>query len=68
MPAHSHSERHELHGEGFARARSAKQGHICVFVQLRVEQVDDAQAVIVTVHPKQNAVVVRKLKAGEHIR
>ena len=52
--AHSHPERKQLHGKGLARAGGAKQGHVRDFVDARIEQVNDAQRVVVPVDAEQD--------------
>ena len=63
--AHPHAQGKQLHGESLARARGAEQYEIRVLVHLSVEQVYDAQRVVVAVHAQQHAGVVGHLKARE---
>ena len=65
--AHPHPKRQKLHGEGLACARCAQQVQVGIFIDLCVEQIHDAQGVVVSVDAQQHAIVVRQLKAGEDI-
>ena len=65
--AHPHPKSQKLHGEGLACARCAQQVQVGIFIYLCVEQIHDAQGVVVSVDAQQHAIVVRQLKAGEDI-
>ena len=65
--AHSHTQRQQLHGEGLAGTAGAQKVQVGVLVLLGIEQVNDAQGIIMPVDPQQHAGVVRHFEAGEHI-
>ena len=66
-PTHPHSKSQQLHGEGLACPRGAQQHQVGVFVNLGVEQVHNAQGVVVPVDPQQHSVVVGHLKTAKGI-
>ena len=65
--AHSHTQSQELKRKGFACATGADKVQVRVFVLLGIEQIHDTKRVIVTVDTKQDARIIRKLIACEHI-
>ena len=66
-PAHPHSEGQQLQGKGLTRTAGAQEVQVGVLVFAGIEQVNDAQRVVVPVYPQQHAGVVGHFKAGEHI-
>ena len=50
VPA-AHPKRHELHGEGLARAGGSQDSHVRVLVDAGIEDIHDDQRVVVLVHP-----------------
>ena len=66
--AHPHPQGQKLHGEGFAGAAGAQQVQIRVLVLFGVEEIHDAERIVVPVDAQQYARVVGHLKACEHVR
>ena len=55
---HSHTKGEQLHCKGFSRPGRTQQVQIGVFVHFGIEQIHNAQAVIVPVYTKQNTGIV----------
>ena len=62
-----HTPGDKLHGERLARAGSAEDCHVRVFVDTGIEVVEADEGVIVLVHAQQHTVGVAQLKADEWI-
>ena len=65
--AHPHPQGQQLHGKGLPRPRGAQEHQVGVLVDLAVEQVHNAQGVVVPVDPQQHPVVVRHLETAEGV-
>ena len=65
--AHPHPQCQQLHGKGLPCPGGAQQHQVGVFLELGVEQVHDAQGVVVPVDPQQHAVVIRHLETAEGV-
>ena len=66
-PPHAHAQRKQLERKGLAGAAGPKQVQVGVLIFLRIEQVHDAQRIVMPVNAQQYARVVRHLKTGKHI-
>ena len=64
---HAHPQGKKLQSEGLARTGGAAHGQIGILVDLRVEQVNDAQGVVVPVHSQKDSGIIGHLEACEHI-
>ena len=65
--AHPHPQGQQLHGKGLPRPGGAQEHQVGVLVDLAVEQVHNAQGVVVPVDPQQHPVVVRHLETAEGV-
>ena len=65
--AHPHPQDQQLHGKGLPRPGGAQEHQVGVLVDLAVEQVHNAQGVVVPVDPQQHPVVVRHLETAEGV-
>ena len=65
--AHPHPQGQQLHGKGLPRPGGAQKHQVGVLVDLAVEQIYNAQGVVVPVDPQQHPVVVRHLETAKGI-
>ena len=65
--AHPHPQCQQLHGKGLPCPGGAQEHQVGVLVDLAVEQVHNAQRVVVPVDPQQHPVVVRHLETAERV-
>ena len=63
-----HTPGDQLHGERLARAGSAEDCHVRVFVDAGIEVVEADEGVIVLIHAQQYTVGVAQFKADERIK
>ena len=64
---HPHTQGKKLQSEGLSSTGGAAHGQIGIFVDLRVEQVNDAQGIVVPIHAQKDTGIIGHLEAGEHI-
>ena len=57
-----HSQRHQLHGKGFAGTARAKDRDIGVLTDRRIEDVHDNEGTIVLVDAQQDTVIITHLR------
>ena len=65
--AHSHAKCQKLQCESLTCTGSTAHGQVGVLVDLRIEEINDTQGVVVAIDAQQDAGVIRHLKAREHI-
>ena len=65
--AHSHTQGQKLERKGLTGAAGAAHGQVCVFVDLRIKEVNNAQRIVMPVDAQKHTGIVRHLETGEHI-
>ena len=63
----SHSQGHELHGEGLARTAGAENGHVRILIDTAVEDIHDDQAIVMLIHTQKDAIFIGHFITGEWI-
>ena len=64
---HPHSERHQLHRKCFSGAAGANDGNIGIFIDSGIEEVYNAQRVIMPIDSQKDTRVIGHLKGSKHI-